>query len=211
VPTDESAPLCIPDPLNPRYSYAGGKLISELIALNYGRARMERVVIFRPHNVFGPDMGWEHVIPQFIVRMKRDLAQAEAGSVRFPIQGTGKQTRAFVYIDDFIDGLMLVLEKAEHLGIYHIGTMEEVTIEALAAMIGEYFRARVIVMPTEPAFGGTRRRCPDIHKLTALGYLPRWPLRQGLEVTARWYDEHSHLCPNEKVNSQWFTLPNKSV
>ena len=37
VPTDESAPLCIPDPHNPRYSYAAGKQISEIIALNYGR------------------------------------------------------------------------------------------------------------------------------------------------------------------------------
>ena len=58
VPTDETVPLCIPDPLNPRYSYAAGKLISEIIALNYGRARFERVLVFRPHNVYGPDMGW---------------------------------------------------------------------------------------------------------------------------------------------------------
>ena len=38
VPTDETAPLAIPDPLNPRYSYGGGKLISELMAINYGRS-----------------------------------------------------------------------------------------------------------------------------------------------------------------------------
>ena len=57
VPTDESVPLSIPDPLNPRYSYAGSKLISELLALNYGRAHFRRVVVFRPHNVYSPDMG----------------------------------------------------------------------------------------------------------------------------------------------------------
>ncbi|MGB8037417.1 MAG: SDR family NAD(P)-dependent oxidoreductase, partial [Pseudolabrys sp.] len=62
TPTDESAPLSIPDPLNPRYSYGGGKLISELMAINFGRKYFERVLIFRPHNVYGPDMGWEHVI-----------------------------------------------------------------------------------------------------------------------------------------------------
>ena len=61
VPTDETAPLAIPDPLNPRYSYGGGKLISELMAINYGRKYFNRVLIFRPHNVYGPDMGWEHV------------------------------------------------------------------------------------------------------------------------------------------------------
>ena len=62
VPTDESAPLSIPDVLNPRYSYGGGKIISELLALNYGRRHFERVVVFRPHNVYGPDMGREHVL-----------------------------------------------------------------------------------------------------------------------------------------------------
>ena len=65
VPTDEHAPLIVPDPTNPRYSYGGGKIISELMALNYGRKYFERVLIFRPHNVYGPDMGWEHVVPQF--------------------------------------------------------------------------------------------------------------------------------------------------
>jgi nucleoside-diphosphate-sugar epimerase len=165
-------------------------MISEIIALNYGRTSFERVVIFRPHNVFGPNMGWEHVIPQFVLRMK-EACRNPADPVRFPIQGTGKQTRAFVYIEDFIDGLMLILEKGEHLGIYHVGTMEEVTIEALARMVGEYFGRPIAVMPSEPALGGTSRRCPDIHRLAALGYLPRWSLRDGLQVTARWYDENS--------------------
>ena len=194
VPTDESVPLSIPDPWNPRYSYAAGKLISEIIALNYGRTRIERVMIFRPHNVYGPDMGWEHVIPQFVLRMKEACKQP-GDPVRFPIQGTGKQTRAFVYIDDFIDGLMIAIEKGEHLGIYHIGSMEEVTIESLARMVGEYFGRRVAVMPSEPALGGTSRRCPDIHRLAALGYLPQWTLQQGLRVTAKWYDQSSHLAP----------------
>ena len=71
MPTDESAPLAIPDPLNPRYSYGGGKLISELMAINYGRKYFDRVLIFRPHNVYGPDMGWEHVVPQFALRLER--------------------------------------------------------------------------------------------------------------------------------------------
>src|SRR5205823_5032798 len=51
IPTDESVSMCVPDPLNPRYSYAAGKLISEIVALNYGRTRFGRVIVFRPHNV----------------------------------------------------------------------------------------------------------------------------------------------------------------
>ena len=65
IPTPENVPLSVPDPLNPRYSYGGGKIICELMAINYGRQGFDRVLIFRPHNVYGPDMGWEHVLPQF--------------------------------------------------------------------------------------------------------------------------------------------------
>ena len=70
-PTDESAPLAVPDVLNPRYSYGAGKLISEMMAINFGRKYFERVLIFRPHNVYGPDMGFEHVVPQFALRLER--------------------------------------------------------------------------------------------------------------------------------------------
>jgi nucleoside-diphosphate-sugar epimerase len=194
VPTDETAPLSIPDPLNPRYSYAAGKLISEIVALNYGRSHFDRVLVFRPHNVYGPNMGWEHVIPEFILRMKVACSQ-HTDPVPFPIQGDGKQTRAFVFVDDFIDGLMLVMEKGEHLNIYHIGTSAEVTIESLAGMVGEYFGRRVAVATSTPALGGTLRRCPDIQKLAALGYAPKCSLRDGLHITAKWYDEHSSDAP----------------
>src|SRR5262247_4941301 len=73
VPTDESAPLVVPDPHNPRLSYGAGKMISEMMVINHGRKHFERVLIFRPHNVYGPDMGFDHVIPQFAVRLKRAM------------------------------------------------------------------------------------------------------------------------------------------
>ena len=203
VPTDETVPLCIPDPLNPRYSYAAGKLISEIVALNYGRTHFERVLVFRPHNVYGPAMGTEHVIPEFIARLKAAIKEGVADPVRFPIQGSGKQTRAFVYVEDFIDGLMLVLEKGEHLGVYHIGSTEEVTIESLARLVAEYFGRRIAVMPSEGALGGTPRRCPDIHKMARLGYLPKWSLREGLRVTAKWYDEHGDDAPRVPEDKRW--------
>src|SRR3569833_2189390 len=121
VPTDETAPLSVPDVLNPRYSYGGGTLIRELMAINYGRKYFERVLIFRPHNVYGPDMGFEHVVPQFALRLKK-LADAQAaGPLRFDIQGTGEETRAFCYIDDLVAGVMVMREAGEHLGIFLVG------------------------------------------------------------------------------------------
>lgn len=195
ISTDEAVPLSIPDPLNPRYSYAASKIISEVIALNYGRTHFERVLVFRPHNVYGPDMGWEHVVPQFVLRMKRLCATA-ADPVRFPIQGTGNETRSFVFIDDCIDGLMLVIERGQRLGIYNIGTTEEITIGEVARMVGEYFGRRIEIVPGELARGGTRRRCPDITKLFALGYQPKFRFRDGLPITADWYVENAHKALN---------------
>lgn len=194
VPTDETAPLSIPDPLNPRYSYAAGKIISEIMAINYGRQRFRRVVTVRPHNVYGADMGFEHVVPQFALRM-RALKDSAEDPVPFPIQGDGRQTRSFVYIDDFTDGVVLAMDKGDHLGIYHVGTFEEVTMIELAEKVGQCFGRRIQVVPGKLPEGGTNRRCPDIARIAKLGYAPKFTLDAALPHVARWYDEHAHLAP----------------
>lgn len=195
VPTNEEVGLSIPDPLNPRYSYAAGKIISEIMAINYARRYFKRMMIFRPHNVFGPDMGWEHVIPQFVLRMRKLCQHSSSGKIKFPIQGTGKETRAFVFIKDFIDGLMLLLEKGQHLNIYNIGTTEELKIETVAMEVGKYFARQIKIVPGEPAKGGTTRRCPDISKIINLGYKPKYKFSDGLPIVARWYDKNADRCP----------------
>jgi nucleoside-diphosphate-sugar epimerase len=197
VPTDETAPLSIPDPMNPRYSYAAGKIISEIMTINYGRKGFERVLIFRPHNVYGPDMGWEHVLPQFVLRMK-ELAAGTEGPIRFPIQGSGRETRAFVFIDDFIDGLMVMHKGGHHLQIYHVGTQQEVAIADVAHLVGDFYGRKVELAPGPEAVGGTPRRCPDIAKLAALGFKPRVDLKTGLPILAAWYDQNAHLAPKKK-------------
>jgi nucleoside-diphosphate-sugar epimerase len=187
TPTDETAPLVVPDPLNPRFSYGGGKIISELMAINYGRKDLERVLIFRPHNVYGPDMGFEHVIPQFCRRL-HDAAQARPkGRIPFQIQGDGSQTRSFCHVDDLVDGVMIMRERGEHLGIYHIGTTEEISIAELAQRIATHAGHEIELISGPAPAGGTQRRCPDVTKLAALGYAPRVPLAKGLPPTVNWY------------------------
>ena len=195
VPTDEEVAMTIPNPLNPRYSYATGKIISEVMAVNYGRKYFDRVLIFRPHNVYGPDMGWEHVIPEFVVRMKELCNKTQDKEIKFQIQGTGKETRAFCFIEDFIDGLMLILEKGEHLNIYNIGTNDEIQIEKVAIEVGKYFGRKAKILAGELTKGSTPRRCPDISKLEKLGYVPKFNFEKGLKITARWYDKNAHKKP----------------
>ncbi|HLE11301.1 MAG: NAD-dependent dehydratase [Bdellovibrionales bacterium RIFOXYD12_FULL_39_22] len=187
IPTDESIPLLVPDPLKPRYSYGGGKIISELLAINYGRKYFERSLIIRPHNVYGGAMGYEHVLPQFITRMCELTDQFSEGVIKFPIQGDGNETRSFVYIDDFINGVQIVLDKGDNLGIYHIGTQDEVNIKEVARKVADCFARKIEIVPGKLQEGGTKRRCPNISKVTALGYCPEISLSEGLIKTTQWY------------------------
>lgn len=186
VPTSETVALMLPDSLNPRYSYGGSKIISELIAFNYAQDHFRKVQVFRPHNVYGPDMGTKHVIPQFVIRAATKAAQRER-PIPFEIQGSGQETRAFCYVDDVIDGILTMYEHGEHRQIYHIGNDEEVSIETLVTNVAQLMQLPLQLTPSLAAEGGTPRRCPDITKMRQLGYQPRVNLEQGLKTTIDWY------------------------
>ena len=156
---------------------------------------LERVLIFRPHNVYGPDMGLEHVIPQFCRRLHAAVRAQPDGRVPFEIQGDGTQTRSFCYVDDLVDGVMVMRERGEHLGIYHIGTTEEITISELAQRVAGHVGREIRLIHGPAPAGGTQRRCPDIAKLGKLGYAPRVPLAKGLPPTVDWYFSQFGAAP----------------
>jgi nucleoside-diphosphate-sugar epimerase len=193
IPTDETVPLLVPDPCNPRYAYSGGKIISELMTINWGREYFRRVVIIRPHNVYGPDMGFDHVIPELALRIRELPSDRVAGEFR--IQGTGNETRAFVHIDDFVNGLLTCIDHGVHLGIYHVGTMEEITIADLTHRIAACLGRQIRIAAGELRAGSPERRCPDIGRVRALGYEPRIRLEAGLPGVVDWYDRHADLAP----------------
>ncbi len=181
IPTNENAPLVIPDINNPRYSYAGGKILYELMGKFMGKEYLEKLIVFRPFNVYGADMGMGHVIPQIIDRIKK--INLNKNIVDFEIQGDGSQTRAFEYIDDFIDGLELIYQKGKNREVYNIGNDEEVTIKELVIKIFKLIdrNININILTSEMPSGGTDRRCPDITKLKSLGYTPKVNLNTGLE------------------------------
>jgi nucleoside-diphosphate-sugar epimerase len=187
-PTDETVPLSVPDVTNPRYSYGGGKIASELAALAYGQAGvLKRAVIVRPHNVTAADMGEDHVVPQLARRV-----QALTGS-ELSIQGDGCATRCFNHIDDAVDGLMVAYEHGET-GVYHLGDpREEIAIGDLALRIARYYGREVTLKPSELPKGSPTRRVPDIGKLRALGYEPTRSLDETLASALEWYREPSEV------------------
>ena len=198
VPTNETIPLMLPDSLNPRYSYGGSKIVSELIAFNYGQEHFRKVQVFRPHNVYGPDMGWKHVAPQFITRAL-DLQKTQSGALDFPIQGDGAETRAFAFVDDVVDGIILMQKNGDHREIYHIGNDHEVSIRELAEHVGHALGIELNIIPGDAAAGATPRRCPDISKMRAIGYDPKVDLASGIKRTANWYAENADTRPDNAL------------
>ncbi len=178
TPTDEKEMLKIPDIYNPRYSYGGGKILTELMGINYGRKFFKRMIIFRPHNVYGNDMGNEHVIPEFIKKLSRN----KLNRVKLKIKGTGKEIRSFIHIDDFVNAFGLIFEKGKHMEIYNIGTQNKITILNLIKLIGKILDKKISIEKKDIFKGGTNIRCPNIAKIRKLGFRERITLKNGLET-----------------------------
>ena len=175
IPTDEYESLKIPNIFNPRYSYGGGKILTELMGIHYGKKYFKKLIIFRPHNVYGSNMGCEHVIPEFINRFKTLKKR------NFKIQGTGNEIRSFIYIEDFLSAFSQILNKGKHLNIYNIGTSEKIKIKDLAYKLSKIFKKKITLRKTSLAKGGTKIRIPNINKIKSLGFRPKFNLDKGLK------------------------------
>jgi nucleoside-diphosphate-sugar epimerase len=192
TPTDETVPLQVPDVLNPRYSYGGGKIACELASQAYLEAGLlDRLIIPRPHNVYGPDMGREHVVPEFALRMNKLVKEQDEGVIPFPIQGTGDETRSFCFVDDFTAQMKLLLKPETPSGIYHLGTQDEMSIRMVAHWVASCYGRMIHVVPGKLPKGSPPRRCPDISKITELGWKPedRVSFPEGIKRAVEWYQE----------------------
>ena len=176
IPTDEEEMLKIPNIHNPRYSYGGGKIISELYGINFAKKFLRKFIIFRPHNVYGKDMGNEHVIPEFINRLKKLKKQK-----KFLIYGTGKEIRSFIHIDDFVEGFDKIFRKGKNLEIYNIGTNEKTNIAKLARLTASILGKNIKFKKIKLLKGSPSIRCPNINKIKKLGFSQKITLKNGIK------------------------------
>ena len=179
IPTDETVPLSIDDPSNPRWSYAASKIHGEVATLIAGRHAGLSTTIIRFHNVYGPRMGDKHVIPDFYMRAKRGV---------FELYGH-ENTRSFLYIDDAVRA---VLELAHlpraHNEIVNVGSDRELTMLELAeSMMNVIGKEGEIMLHGAPK-GSVVRRVPNLEKITELiSFQPKIDLMSGLRMTADYY------------------------
>lgn len=182
VPTPEAVPLGVPDVAAPRFAYAASKILGEAAVLHTARARGLRAVIGRFHNVYGPRMGADHVIPELSLRALRREDP-------FPVFGA-EQRRAFCHVADALEAMTrLVATEGAWGQVVNIGNdTEETPIGDLLALILRLarFAPRVEARPAPP--GSVARRCPDLSRLRALtGFAPKVSLETGTAETFAWY------------------------
>jgi nucleoside-diphosphate-sugar epimerase len=184
VPTPEEVPLTIQHIGHPRFTYAVTKILGESGFLNYARMLGFETTIVRYHNVFGPRMGFNHVVPHLVIRFRN-------GEDPYRIYGHD-QTRDFCYITDAVEGTVLAMETAGTNGqIYHLGTGVEITIEALTRYTGTLmgYTGSYTHAPTYP--GSVSRRSPDIRKSQRdLGFVAKTDWKDGLKETVDWYNRY---------------------
>jgi nucleoside-diphosphate-sugar epimerase len=173
VPTDETVPLTIEDPRGIRWSYGASKLHGEVASFAAQAQSGIPVVVGRFHNAYGPDMGIHHVIPDFINRGKQGT---------FELHGA-RQTRSFLYVDDAVNAVTVVAERA--LGeVVNIGSPHEVEIIDLARVIMQEagWTGEIAEFPAPE--GSVARRAPDVTRLRELVDVDAFvPLPEGIRRT----------------------------
>jgi nucleoside-diphosphate-sugar epimerase len=182
IPTHEDVPVIIPDVQHPRFSYALTKMWGEAYSSFFSKNIFTTSV--RYHNVYGPGMGYDHVIPQVISRI---LDQENPFKII-----AGDQTRAFCWIEDAAKATYLTMESTEIKSgaTVHIGNEnEEIEIKDLYNLmfdICQWKPQKTTIISAPEA--SVQRRCPDTTLLKRLtNYTPKTPLKDGLTKTINWY------------------------
>ncbi len=165
-----------------RWTYAISKLAGEHFTYSYFKSFGIKSVTVRPFNIYGPGQVGEGAVHVFITKAlkNQDLI----------IHGDGDQIRSWCYIDDFIEGLLLCMEKEEAIGhTFNIGNPKNtITILMLAQLIKQLTQSKSKIVHVPRHYVDVELRIPSIEKSKhLLGYNPKVDLIEGLIETIKWY------------------------
>lgn len=161
----------------PKYTYESTKACQDIVAQNYLHNYGLPINIVRSSNVYGPtDPNFTRIIPNVI----RSIHRCEQ-----PIIFTGVKdyVREFVYLDDVLDALQLISLKAEPGEVYCVGGTETISIEGLVRLICSMmsYQGGIAIVDKPSNFQEIPEQSIDSSKLRALGWVPRFDLKQGLQ------------------------------
>ncbi len=176
----EQTDLIFPSKVINRHSYLMSKIYCEKLLELSG----QKYIIVRPHNIYGPRMGFSHVIPELInkIKFKKKI------NVFSPYH-----SRAFCFIDDAIDQIVkLSLQKKALNKTFNIGNdSEEIKIMELATQLIKLMKSKKKILKQKNFKGSPSRRCPNLNKIKKYIKLNKFSkLEDGLNKTIRWYSEY---------------------
>jgi len=164
-----------------RSCYDEGKRIAETLCADYQRIHGVDVRIMRIFNTYGPNMRFDdgRVISNFIVQALR--------KEKITIYGDGSQTRSFCYVDDLINGMILLMN-SNYQKPMNIGNPNEFTIKELATLVKDLIDPNSEFNFKELPLDDPRQRRPSI-KLAKeiLKWEPKIELKEGLVKTINWF------------------------
>ncbi len=174
------------EPDAPNAGYGWAKRVNELLARYYHEEFGMKIAVVRPYNCYGPGDHFfpspSHVIPSLI----RRVVDGENPVV---VWGSGSQTRAFLYVEDLVRGMMLAVEKYPVADPVNLGSDEEVTIRQLVELIVRLSgKQPKLVFDTTKPDGSPRRNSDNTKAKEKLGFTARTPLTEGLKRTIEWHN-----------------------
>jgi dTDP-glucose 4,6-dehydratase len=172
------------NPVGPRSVYDEAKRFAEALTMAFHRAHGLDTRIVRIFNTYGPRMRLDdgRALPNF-------LYQALTGKP-ITVYGDGSQTRSFCYVSDLMDGIHRLMQSDEHHPV-NLGNPREITILEFAQHIKNITGSDVPIVFEPLPQDDPKQRRPDITKAQGLlNWTPRVPLREGLELTLRYFRQH---------------------
>lgn len=171
--------------------YAVAKIAGIKTCQSYNRQYGTRFISVMPTNLYGPndnfDLETSHVLPALI----RKFNEAKTiDSAEVEIWGSGKPRREFLHVDDMADACLFLMENYEGDDIVNIGTGKDLTIYELSHMIAEIvgYNGSLRFDTSKP--DGTLLKRLDVSKLKEMGWEPKIELKQGIEMTYRWFQRN---------------------
>lgn len=199
VPIREDHPLVGQSP------YSASKIAADQLAISYRRSFGLPVAVIRPFNTYGPRQSLRAVIPTIIAQVLADRARKPGGASLQIRLGATETVRDLTFAPDTAQGIVAGLLAADnpamtaddsatpHPEVFNLGTGEGWSVaqivEEIAAISGQEIRVLRDEARLRPASSEVTRLISDHSRMRdLLGWQPRWSLREGLEVTFRWFE-----------------------
>lgn len=170
--------------------YAVAKIAGVKMCQSYNRQHGTNFITVVPATVFGTNDHFNlynsHVIQALMMKFHEAKVLGQDSVV---VWGTGRPRREFIYVDDVADACVFLMDRYDGSKIIHVGVGTDISVRELAGMIKEVvgFKGQIVYDETKP--DGIPERLLDSSRITTLGWRHKTQLREGLELTYKWFEE----------------------